>query len=156
MISIILVSIIFGLVTYYDYAKLTTPINGIPIERYCDQFQNPFCTERPMDLNFFEYVQYRITGDLNSNKYTTVFDEGSPLEEIGTGDAVLTKDNCNRYAYWLTKYQKDKVDRYEDYPRYPPWGNAIFPLVNYCLEVGDLIKTGNGKDTQWRFQLNEN
>lgn len=39
IIPIVLISIIFGLMAYYDYAKLTTPINGIPIEGYCDQFQ---------------------------------------------------------------------------------------------------------------------
>lgn len=92
-----------------------------------------------------------------SNKYTAVFDEGSPLEEIGTGNAVLTEDNCHRYAYWLTKYQKEKLDHPEDYPKSPPWGNQIFPLVNYCTTSGNLVKTINNSKIQWEFQIkNEN
>ena len=88
--------------------------------------------------------------DFDSTKYTTVFDEGSPLQEIGTGNAVLTEDNCHRYAYWLTKYQKEKLDRYKDYPN-PPWGNKIFPLVDYCIKNGDLIKTIVNDKIQWSF-----
>jgi len=60
LIPIMVILVIVGMVTYFDYSKLTTPINGIPIEGYCDEFPNPFCTERPLDLNFFEYLQYRI------------------------------------------------------------------------------------------------
>jgi hypothetical protein len=94
--------------------------------------------------------------EFDSNKYTTISDEGSPLVEIGTGNVVLTEDNCHRYAYWLTKYQKEKIDRYEDYPRYPPWGNQIFPLVDYCTTSGDLVKTIVDDKIQWKFQINEN
>jgi hypothetical protein len=94
--------------------------------------------------------------DYDSNKYDTVFDDGSPIQSKKTGETVLDADNCKRYAYWLTKYQKEKIDLYEDYPRYPPWGNEIFPLVNYCVDVGDLEKTVIDGDVLWRFQLNEN
>ncbi|QLH06653.1 hypothetical protein [Nitrosopumilus ureiphilus] len=61
LIPIVIFFIIVGLMTYFDYSKLTTPINGIPIEEYCDQFPNPFCTERPLDLDFFEYLRYKIS-----------------------------------------------------------------------------------------------
>jgi len=66
------------------------------------------CAEQPSLL---------INTDPNKypNKYTTVFDAGSPLEEIGTGNAVLTEDNCHRYAYWLTKYQKEKLESLKKY-----------------------------------------
>ena len=60
LIPILIISIIIGWMIYSDYSKLTTPINGIPQEGYCDDFSNPFCIERPLDLNFFEYLQYRI------------------------------------------------------------------------------------------------
>lgn len=56
-----IILIIIGWGTYFDYSKLTTLINGIPQEGYCDQFPNPFCIERPLDLDFFEYLQYRIS-----------------------------------------------------------------------------------------------
>jgi hypothetical protein len=97
------------------------------------------------------------TKEFESKKYTTVFDEGSPLMEIGTGNPVLDEENCNRYAYWLTKYQKEKLDRFEDYDRYPPWGNQIYPLVEYCTSVGEFVKTVADNKIQWEFQLeNEN
>jgi hypothetical protein len=94
--------------------------------------------------------------DFDSEKYYEEFDSGSPLMYLDTSNPVLDNDNCERYAYWLTKYQKEKLDRYEDYPRYPPWGNQIFPLVDYCTSVGDLTKTVVDDKIQWEFQLNEN
>jgi hypothetical protein len=59
LIPIVIIFVIVGLMIYFDYSKLTTPINGIPIEGYCDTSPNPFCVERPLDLNFFEYLQYK-------------------------------------------------------------------------------------------------
>lgn len=100
--------------------------------------------------------QLSINMPYDHDKYTTVFGEGSILQELGTGSAVLTEDNCHRYAYWATKYQREKLELYEDYPRYPPWGNQIFPLVDYCTTVGDLVKTVDDDKIQWKFQVNEN
>jgi len=70
LIPIAIIFIVAGWVIYFDYSKLTTPINGIPIEGYCDEFPNPFCTERPLDLDFFEYLQYKISSwnGLNNNE----------------------------------------------------------------------------------------
>ena len=89
--------------------------------------------------------------DFDSEKYYEEFDSGSPLIYLDTSNPVLDNDNCERYAYWLTKYQKEKLDKYEDYPRYPPWGNQIFPLVDYCIKNGDLIKTIVNDKIQWSF-----
>jgi len=61
LIPIVTIFIIVGSATYFDYSKLTTPINGIPQEGYCDQSPNPFCAERQLDLDFFEYLQYKIS-----------------------------------------------------------------------------------------------
>ncbi len=62
LIIIAIIFIIIGLMTYFDYSKLTTPITGIPQEGYCDEiFPNPFCVEKPLDLDFFEYLQYKIS-----------------------------------------------------------------------------------------------
>lgn len=94
--------------------------------------------------------------DFDSEKYYEEFDSGSPLMYLDTSNPVLDNDNCERYAYWLTKYQKEKLNKYEDYPRYPPWGNQIFPLVDYCLANGDLIKTIQDDKIHWEFQVNEN
>ena len=88
------------------------------------------------------------------NKYHTVFGPGSPLAEIGTGNPVLTTDNCNRYAYWLTEHQKEKITLQEDFSeRYPPWGNQIFPLVGYCTEIGKFDKSLINGMTKWEFSL---
>jgi hypothetical protein len=92
--------------------------------------------------------------DFDSEKYYEEFDSGSPLMYLDTSNPVLDNDNCERYAYWLTKHQKEKLDRYEDYPRYPPWGNQIFPLVDYCIKNGDLIKTIVNDKIQWSFSGN--
>ena len=86
-------------------------------------------------------------------KYYTVFGSGSPLVEIGTGNPLLSKDNCDRYAYWLSEHQKEKITIQEDFSvRYPPWGNQIFPLVEYCMKMGQLEKTVTDDVTRWEFQ----
>lgn len=86
------------------------------------------------------------------NKYHTVFGPHSPLAEIGTGNPVLTRDNCERYAYWLTEHQKEKLTLQEDFSvRYPPWGNQIFPLVEYCTKTGQLDKTVTNEMITWKF-----
>jgi hypothetical protein len=97
--------------------------------------------------------------------YYEIFTETGPLGLFGvnekgdvtSGSPLLSEINCMRYASWLTEFQKKKIDVSEDYPRYPPWGNEIFPLVDYCLANGDLIKTIQDDKIHWEFQLeNEN
>ncbi|QMU55217.1 MAG: hypothetical protein GKS07_10180 [Nitrosopumilus sp.] len=68
--AIIIIFIIAGLMIYFDYSKLTDPVNGVPQEGYCDDFPNSFCIERPLDLDFFEYLQYRISSWNNDSKNT--------------------------------------------------------------------------------------
>jgi len=89
--------------------------------------------------------------DYDSEKFYEEFGTGSPLIYIETSKPVLDYDNCDRYTYWLTEHQKEKIDLYEDYPRYPPWGNQIFPLVDYCTSVGNLEKTVVDEKIQWEF-----
>ena len=89
--------------------------------------------------------------NFNSNLYYEEFGPGSPLIYLDTFKPVLDYDNCLRYAYWLTEHQKEKTDKSEDYPRYPPWGNQIFPLVDYCTANGELVKLDVGDKIQWNF-----
>ena len=92
-------------------------------------------------------------------RYYEIFTETGPLGLLGvnekgdvtSGSPLLSEINCMRYANWLTEFQKKKIDVSEDYPRYPPWGNEIFPLVDYCLANGDLIKTIVNDKIQWSF-----
>ena len=88
LIPIVILSVV-GLMTYLDYSKLTTPINGIPQEGYCDEFPNPFCAERPLDLDFFEYLQYRLSSWNSDSKNT-----GNPNEcwyREGNGSMIPCK-----------------------------------------------------------------
>jgi len=104
-------------------------------------------------------LQPHTTSEVNfdSEKYYEEFGFGSPLIYKDTSKPVLDNGNCDRYASWLTEYQKEKTDRYEDYSRYPPWGNQIFPLVDYCIANGNLVKTNVDGKIQWEFQVdNEN
>ena len=89
--------------------------------------------------------------DYDSEKFYEEFGPGSPLIYLETSKPVLDYENCDRYAYWLTEHQKEKIDLNEDYPRYPPWGNQIFPLVDYCIANGDLLKFETSDKIQWSF-----
>ncbi len=96
-------------------------------------------------------------GELLSSKFSDVFGNGSPLMYTEGLEPVLLYDNCKRYAYWLTEHGKEKIDLSEGYSRYPPWGNQVFPLVDFCITNGDLVKTISGDHYRWEFQFeNEN
>lgn len=108
---------------------------------------------------------YPTTKYYDPVRYYAIFTETGPLGILGvnekgdvtSGTPLLSEINCIRYATWLTEFQKEKIDIYEDYPRYPPWGNEIFPLVDYCVANGDLVKTIKDDKIHWEFQLeNEN
>jgi len=98
-------------------------------------------------------IQQNTTNETNldSEKYYEEFGSDSPLIYKKNSEPLLDYDNCKRYAFWLTEHQKEKIDKYEDYPRYPPWGNQIFPLVDYCTTNGDFIKSIIGDKIQWIF-----
>jgi len=96
-------------------------------------------------------------GELLSSTFDTVFDIHSPLIYKKTLEPVLLYDNCERYAYWLTEHQKNDINQYDETEQYPSGGDQIFPLVDYCITNGDLVKTISGDHYRWEFQLeNEN
>ena len=78
--------------------------------------------------------------------YEKIFTEDGPLQvckiqedgDKNCGSPVLDEENCVRYTVWLNEFQKEKLHRTEDFSRYPPWGNQIFPLVTYCESVGEF------------------
>ena len=98
------------------------------------------------------YVMYdqTVTG-FDSKKYHEVFGPGSPIIHLDTSEPKLDHKNCHRYAYWLTEHQHTEINRYDENTRYPPWGNQIFPLVEYCISVGGLHKTADEDKIQWEF-----
>ncbi|MCV0409652.1 hypothetical protein [Nitrosopumilus sp.] len=92
-----------------------------------------------------------------TSEFSEVFGNGSPLVYNDGMRPVFLYDSCNRYAYWLNEHGKEKIDLPEDYPRYPPWGNQIFPLVEFCTSNGELVKTMSGNTIRWEFRIeNEN
>ena len=96
--------------------------------------------------------KHEMQTGFDSDKYYEVFGRGSPLAYKDASKPVLNHENCDRYAYWLTEHQKEKLNLREDYPRYPPWGNEIFPLVEYCTGNGELVKTVEGNAIHWEFK----
>ena len=111
-----------------------------------DILENFVCIDQKPEPEIIQETSF------NSNLYYEEFGHGSPLIYLDSFEPVLDYDNCYRYAYWLTEHQKEKIDRYEDYPRYPPWGNQIFPLVDYCTDNGEFVKLVDEK-IQWKFDI---
>ena len=126
--------------------------DGIP------NFQNKI-SQRAFDVRWAQCVDIENSKDMlhfDTSMYYEEFGPGSPLIYLDSHEPVLHEVNCERYAYWMTEHQKEKPEFSENYSRYPPWGNQIFPLVEYCLDVGSLIRTDSGENFEWRFELNEN
>lgn len=92
-------------------------------------------------------------GQLLESKFSNVFGHTSPIVYNEGLTPVFLYDNCERYAYWLTEHGYDKLTLPEDYPRYPPWGNQIFPLVEFCTNNGELEKTVTGNSIRWEFKI---
>lgn len=97
-----------------------------------------------------DYVDYSF----DSTKYYEIHGSVSPIIHLETKKAVLDKENCNRYSYWLTTVQREKIQLREEYPRSTPGLNpAIFPLMDYCLENGEFIKINSTDNIQWSYTL---
>ena len=96
-------------------------------------------------------------GQLLESKFSNVFGHTSPLVYNEEMKPVFLYDNCKRYVYWLNEHGHEDVHVPEDYPRYPPWGNQIFPLVEFCTSNGELVKTITDNSIRWEFKIqNEN
>ena len=92
-------------------------------------------------------------GQLLESKFNEVFRNGSPLVYTEGMKPVFLYDNCKRYAYWLNEHGHEDIHVPEDYPRYPPWGNQIFPLVEFCTSNGELVKTVTDNSIRWEFKI---
>ena len=92
-------------------------------------------------------------GQLLESKFSEVFGPGSPLAYKEGLEPVFLYDNCKRYTYWLNEYGHENIHVPEDYPRYPPWGAQIFPLVEFCVEHGELAKIAKGDSFFWEFKV---
>ena len=121
-------------------------LNSKGCPQFCPKEESPSHGGPPIP-----FYDSELMLSFDSSLYRTVFGVGSPLYYKETSKPVLDEVNCDRYAYWMTEHQKEKINMYEDYPRYPPWGNQIFPLVDYCLENGDLVKFTVENKIQWSF-----
>ncbi|MFB5620809.1 MAG: hypothetical protein ACE5RC_06740, partial [Nitrosopumilus sp.] len=96
-------------------------------------------------------------GQLLESKFSEVFGPGSPLMYNEELEPVLLYDNCKRYVYWLNEHGHKDIHVPEDYPRYPPWGNQIFPLVEFCTFNGNIVNAGDENSVHWEFKIeNEN
>ena len=105
-------------------------------------------------VGIFAYFLYDQTvNGFDSSNYGEVFGSGSPIAHLETREPMLDYKNCHRYAYWLTEHQHPEINLYDENTRYPPWGNQIFPLVEYCISVGDLNKIINKDKIQWEFTI---
>ena len=124
----------------YDFANS----KGCP--QFCPKEENP-----PQRMPLIPSYDSELMQSLDSSLYYPVLGMGSPLVYKETSKPVLDETNCERYAFWMTEHQIEKIHLYEDYPRYPPWGNQIFPLVGYCLEQGDLAKIITENKIYWSF-----
>lgn len=92
-------------------------------------------------------------GQILESNFSEVFGPGSPLMYNDGLEPVFLYDNCKRYAYWLNEHSHEDIHVPEDYSRYPPWGNQIFPLVEFCTDHGKLIKTAEGNFVFWEFMV---
>ncbi len=95
-------------------------------------------------------------GQLLESKFSNVFGHTSPIVYNEGMKPVLLYDNCKRYVYWLNEHGHEDIHVPEDYPRYPPWGNQIFPLVEFCTNNGELVKTVTDNSIRWEFIVNSN
>ena len=70
-----------------------------------------------------------------------------PDHQIGRMDSDTTRG----------KHGHEKITVPEDYPRYPPWGNQIFPLVEFCTSNGNIVNVDDENSVRWEFKMeNEN
>ena len=137
----------------YGWAKKSIGDPGEP------KTQHNMCVWYPdVPLVLRNCVYDFTTEDYDPQKFHEIFTPKGPLGlkmitqhgDVHIGSPAINDVNCMRYANWLTEFQKEKIDTREDYPRYPPWGNQIFPLVEYCNDNGHFEKN-TIDDIAWSF-----
>jgi len=129
-----------------DYCSVTQEIFDSN-KLTCDPgpvLENGYCLSRGVKLVFEPVFEPKPSkGTITHEK---IFTKDGPLQickiqedgDKNCGSPVLNEENCVRYTVWLNEFQKEKLHRTDDFPRYPPWGNQIFPLVDYCESVGEF------------------
>ncbi len=104
-----------------------------------------------LGTSFDEY--YKIKSATGEAKYEQISAPGFPMVNTVTMQPVLDIENCQRISEYYTKMQSDTMFTRENVTFDPLWKNQVFPLMDYCIDVGNYeLKILDGM-RNWSFTV---
>lgn len=91
--------------------------------------------------------------DVDGITYVELESPGRPLVYKDTLLPVLDADNCKRVADEYTKQQSQKIYLRENTFSERDWENQVFPLMDYCIGIGDYESETIDGNISWNFVL---
>ena len=78
---------------------------------------------------------------------------GFPLVNCYTMEPVLDVDNCKGLAEYYTKMQSPTMFTRENVTFDPLWKDQVFPLMDYCNDIGNFKMDIIGEKLKWSFTV---
>ena len=91
------------------------------------------------------------SGEYPENTFDTVNVPGHPLVDKFTMEPVLDADNCNRTAQYYTALQSSTMFTRENTHFDALWENQVFPLMDYCQDLGNFDMNVIDGKIEWSF-----
>lgn len=100
---------------------------------------------------FGEY--YKIKPETGEENYEQIPVPGFPMVNTVTMKPVLDADNCKRMTDYYTRMQSHTMFTRDNVDFDPLWKDQVFPLMDYCNEIGDFqMDVIDGKKIEWSFK----
>ncbi len=91
--------------------------------------------------------------EIDGITYVELEAPGRPLIYKDTLLPVLDTDNCKRVADEYTKQQSQKIYLRENTFSERDWENQVFPLMDYCTDIGEYESNTRDGNISWNFIL---
>lgn len=98
---------------------------------------------------FEEY--YKIKPETGEEEYDHLSGPGFPMVSSVTMQPVLDVANCHRMTEYYTKMQSPTMFTRENVTFDPLWKNQIFPIMDYCNNVGEFKMNIINEKIEWNF-----
>ena len=88
-----------------------------------------------------------------TDKFEKISIPGFPLVNCHTMEPVLDADNCKSIADYYTRMQSNTMFTRENVAFDPLWKNQVFPLMDYCNDLGIFEIYIIDEKIKWSFIL---
>ena len=96
---------------------------------------------------------YKIKPETGEEKYDHLSAPGFPMVNAVTMQPVLDMANCHRMTEYYTKMQSPTMFTRENVTFDPLWKNQVFPIMDYCNDIGNYEMNIIDGKIEWSFTV---